>query len=79
MFSPTLVDKGVTFAAASAGGSCFCCSRCSFDVISDSERYIEISFSVSPVHVEKDPSLISCLIALEIVQLVQNDFFNWIK
>ena len=59
MFSPELVDKGVTFAAAAAAGRCFCWSRCPFAVIYDSERYFDISFSVSPGHVEKDPSLIA--------------------
>ena len=58
MFSPDLVDKGVIFAAAAAAGCCFCCSRCPFAVIPDSGRYLEISFSVSPGHVENDPSLI---------------------
>ena len=60
MFSPDLVDKVVTFAAAAAAGRCFCWSRCPFDVISDSGRYIEISFSVSTVNFEKDTSLIAC-------------------
>ena len=59
MFSPALVDKGVTFSDATAGGCCLCWYRCPFAVISDSGRYFEISFSVSPVHVEKDPSLIA--------------------
>ena len=59
MFSPDLVDKGVTFAAAAAAGRCFFWSMCHFSVISDSGRYFEISFSVSPGHVEKDPSLIA--------------------
>ena len=59
MFSTGLVDKGVTFAAAAAAGSCFCWSGCPFAVISDSGRYFEISFSVSPSHVEKDPSFIA--------------------
>ena len=58
MFSPDLVDKGVTFSAAAAAGRCFCWSRCPFAVISDSGRYFEIIFSVSPGHVEKDLSLI---------------------
>ena len=61
MFSHDFVDKGVTFAAAAAAGRCFCCSRCPFDVISDYGRYFEISFYVSPGHVEKDPSLIACI------------------
>ena len=60
MFSPDLVDKGVTFTDDAAAGRCFCWSRCPFDVISDSGRYFEISFSVSPGHIEKDPSLIAC-------------------
>ena len=59
MFFPDLVDKGVTFAAAAAAGLFLCHSRCHFAVISDSGRYFEISFSVSPGHVEKYPSLIS--------------------
>ena len=59
VFSPALVDKGVTFADADAAGSFFCWSSCPFAVIYDSWRYFEISFSVSPGHVEKDPSLIS--------------------
>ena len=59
MFSPALVDKGATFSAAAVVGRCFCWSRCPFDVISDSGRYFEISFSMSPGHVEKDPSLIA--------------------
>ena len=58
MFSPDLVDKGVTFSAAAAAGRCFCWSRCPFAVISNSGRYFEISFSVSPGHVEKYPSLV---------------------
>ena len=52
------MDKGVTFAADAASGRCFFWSRFPFDVISDSGRYFEISFSVSPGHVEKDLSLI---------------------
>ena len=59
MFSPDLVDKGVTFSPATAAGLCFCWSRCSFAVISDSGRYFEISFSVRPGHVEKYPPLIA--------------------
>ena len=59
MFSPGFVDKGVTFSASDATSRCFFCSRCPFAVISDYGRYFEISFSVSPVHVEKDPSLIA--------------------
>ena len=59
MFFPALVDKGVTFAATVAAGRCFCWSRCPFAVISDSGRYFEISFSVSPGHFEKDLSLIA--------------------
>ena len=59
MFSPALVDKGVTFASASAAGRCVFWSRCPFDVISDSGRYFEIGLSVIPGHVEKDPSLIA--------------------
>ena len=60
MFYPSLVDKCVTFAAAAAAaGCCFCYFRCPFAVISDSGRYFEIRFSVSPYHVEKDLSLIA--------------------
>ena len=59
MFSPDLVDKGVTFAAAAAAGRCFCWFRRPFAVISDSGRYYDISFYVSPGHVDKDPSLIA--------------------
>ena len=59
LFPPDLVDKGVTFASASAAGRCVFWSRCHFDVISDSGRYFDIIFSVSPGHVEMDPSLIS--------------------
>ena len=58
MFSPTLVDKGVIFAAAAGAGHFFCWSRCPFAVIYDSRIYFEISFSVSPGHVDKDTSLI---------------------
>ena len=57
--SPDLVGKGVTFSADAAAGCSFCWSRCPFDVIYDSGKYFEISFSVSPRHVEKDPSLIA--------------------
>ena len=53
------MDKGVIFAAAAAAGCCFFWSRCPFDVIYDSGRYFEIILSVSPGHVEKDPSLIA--------------------
>ena len=59
MFSPALVDKGVMFAAVAAAVSYFSWYRCPFDVISDSGRYFEIRFSMSPGHVEKDPSLIA--------------------
>ena len=59
MFYPDLVDTGVTFSAADAAGRCLCWSRCPFDVIYDSGKYFEISFSVSPGHVENDPSLIA--------------------
>ena len=63
MFSPDLVVKGVTFAAATAAdaaaGRCFCCFRRPFAVISDSGRYFEISFSVIPGHIEKDTSSIA--------------------
>ena len=58
MFSPGLVDKGVTFAAAAESGCCFCWSRCPFDVIYNSGIYFEIIFSVIPGHVEKDQSFI---------------------
>ena len=59
MFSPVLVDKYVTFAYAAAAGHCFFCSRCPLVVISDSEKYFEMGFSVSPGHVAKDPYLIA--------------------
>ena len=59
MFSPDLVDKGVTFAAADAAGRFFCWSMCPFAVIYDSGRNFEISFSMSPGHIDKDPSLIA--------------------
>ena len=59
MFYPALVDKGVTFSSTAAAVSCFFWSRRPFAVISDSGRYFEISFSVSPGHVQKDPSVIS--------------------
>ena len=52
MFSPALVDKGVTFAA----GSFFYWSRCPFAVISDSGRYFEISLSVSPGQQKQRPA-----------------------
>ena len=53
------MDKGVTFSAAAAAGRFFCWSRRPFYLIYDSEIYFEISFSVSPGHVDKDPSLIA--------------------
>ena len=59
MLSPALVDKVVTFAVAAAASRCFCWSRYPFSVISDSGRYFEISFSVSPGHAYKDSSLIA--------------------
>ena len=59
MLSPDLVHKVVTFAAAAAAAHCLCWSRFPFAVISDSERYFEISLSVSPGHFEKDPTLIA--------------------
>ena len=59
MLYPALVDKCVTFAAVADAGRCFCWSRFPFAVISDSGRYFEMSFSVNPDHVEKDPSLIA--------------------
>ena len=49
MFSPDLMDKYVTFAAAAAAGHFFFWSRLTFAVISDSRRYFEISFSVRGV------------------------------
>ena len=61
MFFPYLVDKGVTFAADAATGRILFWSRCPFAVISDSGRYFEIILSVSPGHIEKDPSLIACI------------------
>ena len=59
MFSPALVDKYVTFTATDSTGRCFWWYRFPFFVISDSGRYFEISFSVSPGDIEKDPSLVS--------------------
>ena len=59
MFSPYLVDKGVTFDSDDAAGRCLCWYRCPFAVISDYGRKFEINFSVSPVHVDMDPSLIA--------------------
>ena len=59
VFYPALVDKGITCAHSSAAGCCFCLSRCPFAVISDSGRYFETNFSVSPGHIDKDPSLIA--------------------
>ena len=59
MLSSALVDRCVTFSAASDNGRCFCWSRCPFAVISDYGRYFETSLSVSPGHVEKDLSLIA--------------------
>ena len=59
MFYPALVGKCVTFSAAASAGSWFCCSKVPLDVISDYGRYFGISFSVSPGHVDKDPSLIA--------------------
>ena len=59
MISPDLVDKGVTFTAAADADRFPCWSRCPFAVIYDSGRYFEIRFSVSPGHVEKNPSLIA--------------------
>ena len=58
VFSLDLVDKGVIFDSAAAAGRFFSWSRCPFSVIFDSGRYFGISLSVSPGHVEKDPSLI---------------------
>ena len=52
------MDKGVTFAAATDAGCCFCWYRCPFYVIHDSGIYFEMSFSVITGHVEKDPSFI---------------------
>ena len=60
MFSPFLVDNCVTSAAAASDVFCFGWSSCPFAVIYDSRRYFEISFSVSPCHVEKYLSLIFC-------------------
>ena len=53
------MDKCVTFAAAADTCRCFWWYICPFAVISDSGRYFETSFSVSPGHVEKDPYLIA--------------------
>ena len=59
MFSPALVDKGVKFSYTDAAGCFYCWYRCPFAVISNYGRYLEISFSVCPGHVEKYPSLIA--------------------
>ena len=59
MFSPDLVDKGVAFSSAAVAGSWFYCSRFHLSVISDYRINFEIRLSVSPGHVEKDPSLIA--------------------
>ena len=59
MLSPALVDKCVTFVAASDDGCCLCWSKCPLDVISDSGRYSKMSFSVSPGHGAKDSSSIA--------------------
>ena len=59
MFSPVLVDKGVIFSEAAAAGRCFFLSRLPFAVIYYYGRYFEVSFSVIPGHVDKDPSLIA--------------------
>ena len=59
VLSPSLVDKGAIFSAAADVGNFFWWSRWTLAVIYDSGRYFEISFSVSPGHVVKDPYLIS--------------------
>ena len=59
VFSPVFVVIGITFAAAYYTDRCLCWYRCPLYVISDSGRYFEISFAVSPGHVAKDPSFIS--------------------
>ena len=59
LLSPSFVYKGVTFAAAADDDCYFFWYRFPFDVIPDYGRYFEIGFSVSPVHVEKDTSLIA--------------------
>ena len=59
MFSPNLVYKGVIFVVADVVGRCFFWSRCPLAVIYDSERYFDMSFSVSPGYVAKYPSLIA--------------------
>ena len=59
MFSPDLVDKGVTFAAAASSGSFFCWFWCPLAVIYDFGIYFDIIFSVIPGYVTKDPYLIS--------------------
>ena len=61
MFSLALVSNGVTFLADSDTGCCLCWSRCPLSVVSDSGRYFEKSFSVSPGHVAKDPYFIACI------------------
>ena len=60
MFSSDLVAKGVTFSIADSAFHCFFWSRFPLDVISDYGRYFEMSLSVSPGRVTKDPSLIAC-------------------
>ena len=59
VLSSALETKGVTFAISDSAGHCFCWSRFPLDVISDSGRYFEMSVSVSPGRVSKDPSLIA--------------------
>ena len=60
VFSPALVDNCVIFAAATDAGCFLCWYRCPLDVIHDSGRYFEMSFSVIPGHVAKYPFLIAC-------------------
>ena len=75
MFYPALVDKCVTFSSTDASGCCFFWSKYPLSMISDSVRYFEISFSVGPGHVAKDPYLI----AWSRVYLVGQQSIWWLK
>ena len=61
IFSPALVSIGFTILAAATTSYCVCWSKWPLEMISDYGRYFVIIFSVRPVHVEKDPSLIACI------------------
>ena len=58
MLPPALVAKVFIFSSAAAAGNCFCWSRRTLAVISDSGRYFEMIFAMSTGHVAKAPSLI---------------------